>query len=289
MNFKIKNRPIGDGFPCYISFEAGPTHDGMDSAIELVDQAADAGADAIKFQIIDADRLISNRDQQFSYTILRDKNTGETQEIKESLYKILKRRELQIGEWRKIKQHADLKGLAFFATIAFEDQIEEMQRLKIDSIKIASSDVNHHSLIRGAASTGMCIQLDTGSSSLGEIETAVDTVLSTGNDRIVIHQCPSGYPARLDGINLNMIKTLKTMFGVPVAYSDHTPGWIMDVAAVSIGANMVEKTITLDRATPSVEHIFSLEGKELVEFVNAIREVESAMGALVGCFSQKKF
>ncbi|MDR9404929.1 MAG: N-acetylneuraminate synthase family protein, partial [Halothece sp. Uz-M2-17] len=182
------------------------------------------------------------------------------------------------AEWREVKATADHEGIAFFATVSFPEDIELLLELGCHSIKIASSDVSHHPLIRQAAKTGMCIQLDTGNSTIGEIEEAVDLILQEGNENFIIHQCPSGYPARLESINLRIIPTLKRMFQVPIAYSDHTPGWEMDVAAVALGANLVEKTITLDRTTRSVEHIFSLEPPEMKQFIQTIRDVETALG-----------
>ncbi len=278
MTLMIKGRPIGDGNPCYITFEAGPTHSGVETAKELVRQAAEAGADAVKFQVIDAARLVADRQLPFSYEVLVDRSSGQTETVTEPLYDILKRRTLRKDEWREVKAFADEFNLAFCGTVSFDDEIDFLAELGCDTVKIASADVNHYPLIRRAAETGMCIQLDTGTSSIGEIEAAVDEVLRTGNDRFIIHQCPSGYPARLNSIHLRMIPTLKQMFGQAVAFSDHTPGWEMDVAALALGANMLEKTISQDRTTRSVEHIFSLEGEELPDFVTTIRDVETALG-----------
>lgn len=278
MAFKIGNKFIGDGYPCFITYEAGPTHDGLETAKKLVELAAAAGADAVKFQIFDADKLVKDRSVQFSYEVLVSRETGETEEVTESLYEILRRRELSREEWLELKRFSDELGLAFFATVGDEQDIALLVEMGCHSIKIASADVNHFPLLRQAARTGMCIQLDTGNATLGEVEKAVDVIRSEGNENIVIHNCPSGYPARLESINLNMLKTLKSMFGVPVAYSDHTPGAEMDIAAVAIGANLVEKTITLDRTTRSVEHIMSLEPCEMRAFVRTIRDVEVAMG-----------
>lgn len=278
MAFKIGNKFIGDGNPCFITYEAGPTHDGLESAKKLVELAAAAGADAVKFQIFDANKLVKDRSVQFSYEVLLSRETGETEKVSESLYEILKRRELTRNEWLELKAYSDQLGLAFFATVGDEQDIALLVEMGCHSIKIASADVNHFPLLRQAARTGMCIQLDTGSATLGEIEKAVDVIRSEGNENIIIHNCPSGYPARLESINLNMLKTLKAMFGVPVAYSDHTPGAEMDIAAVAIGANLVEKTITLDRTTRSVEHIMSLEPNDMRHFVQTIRDVETALG-----------
>ena len=278
MNVNIGDRHIGDGFPCYLTFEAGPTHDGLATAIELCRQAAAAGADAIKFQLFDLDRLVADRKQPFTYSVLVDRATGKMEEVTEPLYDILLRRHLKREEWAPLKAECDSLGLAFFSTAAFPEEIDFLAKLGCHSIKIASGDVSHHPLIRYAAKTGLCLQLDTGGSTLGEVEQAVDIILREGNSKIIIHQCPSGYPARLESINLRIIPTLKQMFQIPAAFSDHTPGWEMDIAALALGANMLEKTITLDRTTRSVEHSFSLEKDEMPRFVKAIRDVETAMG-----------
>ncbi|WP_424096622.1 N-acetylneuraminate synthase family protein [Moorena producens] len=276
---KFGKRTVGDGHPCFITFEAGPTHDGLESACQLVSLAAEAGADAIKFQILDPDRLVADKQQLLSFEILINRETGETKTVEEPLYDIFKRRFLTPEEWLQVKAHSDSVGLAFFATVGFEDELDLLVEINCDSVKIASTDINHWPLIRRVAQTGMCIQLDTGNASLGEIEQAVDLVRAEGNERIIIHQCPSGYPARLPSINLKIIQTLRQMFPYPVAYSDHTPGADMDIAAVAMGANLVEKTITVDRTIPRVEHIFSLEPQDMGGFIQKIRDLEMALGS----------
>jgi N,N'-diacetyllegionaminate synthase len=271
-------RRVGDGNPCFITFEAGPTHNGLESAMELASLAAAARADAIKFQMVDPGRLVSDRKQTISFKILVDKATNKTETVEESLFEILCRRALTKDQWRKLKKHCDGLGLAFFATVGFEEEIELLEDLGCDSIKIASADVNHIPLIRRAARSGMCLQLDTGNATIGEIETTVDVIRAEGNENIIIHHCPSGYPAHLDGINLRCITTLKQMFPYPIAYSDHTPGWEMDLAAVALGANLVEKTISKDRTTPQIEHMMSIEPNEMATFIQVIRDLEKALG-----------
>jgi N,N'-diacetyllegionaminate synthase len=274
----IGSREIGDGHPVCVVFEAGPTHHGLESAKALVEHAARAGAHAIKFQIVDPDRLIADRKQMFRYEVLVDRDSGRTEAVEEPLYDILRRRVLAKDQWREVKAHSDRLGLAFFATVSFDDEIKLLEELGCHSIKVASGDVNHLPLIQRAAKTGMCVQLDTGNSNLGEIEAAVDVIRAEGNENIVIHQCPSGYPAHLDSINLRIITTLRQMFPYPIAFSDHTPGATMDVAAVALGANLVEKTITLDRMTRSVEHIMSLEPSDMAEFVQTVANLQRALG-----------
>lgn len=275
---KINKKNIGDGFPCYITFEIGSTHEGLESAKRLIKYAFDAGADAVKFQMFDPDRLIADKKQMFSYDILKDRATGEVETVQEPLYDIFARRYLSEDDWIEIKSYCDELDIAFFASVGFDEEIKLLDRLGCQSIKIASADVNHFPLLKSAAKTGMCVQIDTGMSTLGEVENAVNIIRSEGNESIIIHQCPSGYPARLESINLRIIQTLKKMFSYPVAFSDHTPGNEMDIAAVTLGANMIEKTITENRMTRSVEHIMSIEPLEMDKFVKTIRDLEIGLG-----------
>ncbi|MGB0376008.1 MAG: N-acetylneuraminate synthase family protein [Flavobacteriaceae bacterium] len=266
----------------HIVFEAGPTHTGIESAKQLADLAKNAGADSVKFQTIDADRLMADKNILFEYSYLHKDPDGNLSyiPIKEPLYDILKRRYLSKDEWRELKLHCDSIGIHMFTTACYKDEVDFLvDELKIDSIKINSSDINQLDLIRYIARKGVNIQLDTGSSDLWEIEKAVIAIEEEGNENIIIHHCPSGYPARLESIHLNMIPTLKEMFpNYLIAFSDHNPGFEMDVAAISLGAGMVEKTITLDRFIKSCEHSYSLEGGELLEFTRVIRDVEVAFG-----------
>lgn len=275
---KLGNRIIGEGQPTFITFEAGPTHNGLESAKRLVKYAAEAGGDAVKFQIFDPDELVADKSLLYSYDVLIDKETGETESISEPLYDIFVRRSLTESEWIELKAYADSLGLTFFATIGDESGLELVKSIGCHSIKVASADVNYLPWLRKIAKLGVSIQLDTGNATFGEIEQAIDVIRSEGNNQIIIHNCPSGYPAHLDSINLNMLPNLKKTFDCPVAYSDHSSGEVMDIAAIALGANLVEKTITEDRTTRSVEHIMSLEPHEMKAFVQTIRDVERAMG-----------
>jgi sialic acid synthase SpsE len=275
---KLGNKMIGEGQPTFITFEAGPTHNGLESAKRLVKHAAEAGGDAIKFQIFDPDELIADRSLLYTYDVLVDKETGEIETITEPLHDIFVRRSMTESEWKELKSYSDSLGLTFFATIGDKLGLELVKSIGCHSIKVASADVNYLPWLREIAKVGVSIQLDTGNATFGEIEQAIDVIRSEGNDQIIIHNCPSGYPAHIDSINLNMLPNLKNIFDCPVAYSDHSPGEIMDVAAIALGANLVEKTITEDRTTRSVEHIMSLEPHEMSSFVKTIREVERAMG-----------
>ncbi|MCP3932995.1 MAG: N-acetylneuraminate synthase, partial [Bacteroidetes bacterium] len=256
-----------------------PTHDGLETAKKLVDVAVSAGADAIKFQIIDAEKIVPNSDVMFSYKRLVSTETGETEDIIESLQKILKRRELTLNEWSDLISYCNKNNITFFSTVSNEKEIEFLAAHKVPMVKICSGDVNYHHLLKKVSEYDWTIQLDTGASSLGDIESAVNVLEKCGNNNIIINHCPSGYPARLESINLQVIRTLQHMFPYPVAFSDHSYGQDMDIAAVTLGANVIEKTICLDRTVRSPEYIMSFEPDDSNKFVKAIRELEIAFGS----------
>lgn len=267
----------------YIVLEAGPTHNGLNSAKKLVDLAKSANANAVKFQLLYADRLMADRSRKFKYSYLEisDNNKEKFVNHQEPLYDILKRRELTREEWIQLKEYCDHVGITMFTTATYNDEVDFIvDELKVDSIKINSSDVNELDFIKYCASKGINIQLDTGNADIWEIERAIITAEQVGCDNIIIHHCPSGYPARLESIHLNMIPTLKQLFPMhSIAFSDHSPGWSMDIAAIALGADMVEKTITLDRTIKSCEHSFSLEQADAQKFVQDVRELEIALGS----------
>jgi N,N'-diacetyllegionaminate synthase len=280
MKIDMGNRLVGTGESTYIVFEAGPTHNGLESAKKLAFLAKESGADAIKFQIADHNRLITTKDLNFSYTRLINKFTGKTELVSEPLIDIWERRYMGYENWKELKIYCDTLDLNFFATTFFEEDVDFLaDELKVHSLKIASQDIEFKDLIKYTAAKGLPIQLDTGNASIGKVERAIEWVLEENNNKIIINHCPSGYPARLDSINLNMIKTLKMMFPeYPVAFSDHSPGWEMDIAARSLGADIIEKTITQDRTTASCEHMMSLEEEEMHKCVKALRELDIALG-----------
>jgi len=184
-NVKINNIELGDANPTFITFEIGPTHNGIESAKRLIKHSVDAGANAVKFQIFDPDKLVADKKQLFSYEILIDKKTGEKKTVEEPLYDILKRRCLSIEEWKEIKDYCDKVGIAFFSTVGFVEDVELLEEIGCDSIKIGSADVNHFPLIRRAAESGMSVQLDTGMSTIDEIKKAIEIIEQTGNKKLL--------------------------------------------------------------------------------------------------------
>ena len=271
-------RVIGDKHPCCIVLEAGPTNYGLESALALVDAAAESGADAIKFQIGDAKRLIPDPNVMFTYTYLVNKATGETAVCTESLQKILLRRQLSTDEWRTVAAQCKKRGITFFATAFNVEDFELFHDIGVDCVKICSGDITYHHILREAAKYPWVVQIDTGSSTIGEVAEAVEVLEQAGTSKIIINHCPSGYPANLNSIHLRVITSLRTLFPYPIAFSDHNPGSTMDIVAVALGCNMLEKTITLDRTIRSPEHIMSLEPQEICTFIQTIRDVETALG-----------
>lgn len=258
-----------------IVFEAGPTHSGIDEALKLVEVASAAGADAIKFQLVDADRLVADREKQIGFSVLEN---GSMVERTESLHRILKRRELNKEEWQRLRDAAAFNGLEFYVTACYEDEFDfVVEDLEADAIKVASADIDNLPLLRYLAEypSSVEIHIDTGSANIWEVDRAVELLLEP-----VIHHVPSGYPAHLPSIHLRVIQTLRMMYPEhTIAFSDHSPGWEMDIAAIALGAQLVEKTITLDRRKPEIEHCFSLEPEEAKTFVDRVEALEEALGS----------
>ncbi len=283
---------LGLGHPVCIVFEAGPTHHGLQSAKKLVDMAVVAGAHAIKFQMVNAKRLVPSQETLFTYTVLHPKNASHTsdytEEITESLQEILLRRELSKEEWHELVAYCHSQQIAFFSTATFEDEVLLLHELGCQCIKICSGDINYHYLLKFVAQFDWIVQIDTGSASLGEVEQAVDVLEEAGCTKILINHCPCGYPASAENIHLRTLTTLKKMFPYPIAFSDHTPGNTMDVAAIALGVHMVEKTITLNKYTQSPEHIMSLEPHEALDFVQTVNNVEKALGSSRRRISQEE-
>lgn len=262
--------------PSRIVLECGPTFSNFIEAERLVKIAAEAGAEAVKFQYINADRLVADRERTISFKVLEN---GHMADRSESLHAILKRRELSTTDWLELRSLARGRGLGFYCTASYEDEFEFLfNQLEVDAVKVASADIDNLPLLRWLhlnTPEGTEVHIDTGSANIWEVDRAVETL-----GDCVIHHVPSGYPAHLPSIHLRMISTLRMMYPEHIiGFSDHSPGWEMDIAAIALGAQLVEKTITLDRHRPEIEHCFSLEPDEVPLFIQKIRELEKALGS----------
>ncbi|MBI4122962.1 MAG: N-acetylneuraminate synthase family protein [Parcubacteria group bacterium] len=266
---------VGDGNPCLIAFEPSATYTTVSEAKALLDAVAAAGADAVKFQTFlpgEAERMMGGRrDIEVEFGT----PTGRK---KESVQEALKRRELHFEEWKALASFAHENGLLFIASAYFFDTVARMRDLGVDALKVSKGDVNNALLIEAMAKTGLPVILD-GREKFEDVRRGVEICKKAGNEEVIIMHCPAGYPALDDTVHLRAIPAIKEMTGFPVGFADHSLGDLMNYAAVALGANMLEKTLSPDRATERVEHFMSLEPHELKQFVDNVRRVEKAMGS----------
>jgi sialic acid synthase SpsE len=275
--FRIGERPVGPGHPCYVIAEAGSNHNrDLATALRLIEVAADAGADAVKFQTYTAEGLYSRQTPGMSY--LEEQGLiGE----RESVWELIKRVEIP-WEWHgDLARHAAHAGITFLSTPFEEGAVDLLEEIGVPAYKIASYEVNHLPLIAHAARTGKPLLISTGMASLGDIERALDTAMTAGARDLMVMHCAVNYPPRFEDLNLRAISTLRHAFNVPVGWSDHTLGHTADVVAVALGACAVEKHFTLGRDQAGPDHPFALEPNELKEMVAAIREAEASLGSSV--------
>lgn len=258
----------------YIIAEAGVNHDGsLNKAKELVDVAVEAEADAVKFQTFKADRLVTASAERADY---QKKNIGG----KENQYEMLKKLELSFEDFAEIKKYCDRKGIQFLSTPFDEESVKFLvEDLKMERIKIPSGEVVNLPYLRYATSFQRPMILSTGMSDLNEVGRAVEAIreVSPSVSLTLLH-CTSNYPCLFAEVNLKAMQTLRNRFGVPVGYSDHTMGIEVAVAAVALGAVVIEKHFTLSRNLPGPDHRCSLEPDELKQMVISVRNVEKALG-----------
>jgi len=275
--FTIAGRPVGPGHPCYVIAEAGSNHNrDLPTARRLIEVAAEAGADAVKFQTYTAEGLYSRHTPDMSYL----KEGGLVGE-RETVWQLIKRIEIP-WEWHaELAAHAADAGVTFLSTPFEEAAVDVLEEVGVPAYKIASYEINHLPLIERVAATGKPLLLSTGMASLGDIEHALDTASAAGARDVLLMHCAINYPPRFEDLNLRAIETLSRAFRIPVGWSDHTMGHTADVVAVALGACAVEKHFTLSRAQEGPDHPFAVEPGELAAMVTAIREAETALGSSV--------
>lgn len=275
MKIKICDKPIGEGEPCFIIAEAGVNHNGdAELAKKLVDVAKGAGADAVKFQTF----LVNEGTPKFLDKVDYQKQNSSRNE---SMYEMLKKLEFGLDEFLEIKEYCDDKKIMFLSTPCDFKSVEILDKVGVDAFKIGSGDLTFIPLIREIARRNKPMIISTGMSNLSEIEDAVNTIEEVGNRNIIILQCTTNYPLKFEYANLNVLKTLKTAFNYPIGFSDHTRGIEASIAAVALGAKVIEKHFTLDKDMEGPDHSSSLEPYELKNLVNSIKNVELAIGSSV--------
>jgi N-acetylneuraminate synthase len=269
---RLNNKIIARDSPCYIIAEAGVNHDGsLEKAIQLVDAAADAGADAVKFQSFSAERLVMESAPKAEY---QKAGAG----ADESQLKMLRKLELSQADQASIAQHTRKRGIEFLSTPFDESWADFLDTLGVCAFKIGSGELTNLRLLAHVAKKGKPVILSTGMASIEEIEEAVAVITATGLKELILLQCTSAYPAAPETINLKAMATLRRHFGVWTGFSDHTTGIEVAIAAVAVGASVLEKHFTLDRKLPGPDHRMSIEPAKLTAMIRAIRNVEKAMG-----------
>ncbi|MEQ8352745.1 MAG: N-acetylneuraminate synthase [Leptospiraceae bacterium] len=258
----------------YIIAEAGVNHNGdLMLAKQLIDVAANAGADAVKFQTFRAEDLASASAGKAAYQV---ETTGQ----ESSQLKMLQDLELSEEAHHELMAHCRSQGIQFLSTSFDLNSTEFLKSLDLPFWKIPSGEITHIPYIQAIANTGKPVLISTGMANLGEIEVAIDIFIKSGYDRrsLTLLHCTTNYPADFVELNLSAIATLRETFQVDVGYSDHSAGIEASIAAVALGATVVEKHFTLDRSMPGPDHRASLEPSELESLVLAVRNIEMAIG-----------
>ena len=255
----------------YIIAEAGVNHNGnFDLAIELIDAAKKAGADCIKFQTFKSEEIVSKNAEKAEY---QKKTTGNS-----SQKDMLKKLELTFDEFERLKLYCDKIGIAFCSTAFDFQSVDFLNKLDIPFWKIPSGEITNLPYLERVAATGKPVIISTGMCDMDEIDHAVQILSAGGIKDIKILHCNTEYPTPYEDVNLRAMQAIKDRFGVEVGYSDHTDGIEISVAAVALGAAVIEKHFTLNKGMEGPDHKASLEPWELEKLVRAIRNIEKALG-----------
>ncbi len=269
---RIGRRDIGPGAATYLVAEAGVNHNGsLDTALRMIDAAADAGADAVKFQVFRAEDLTTAAAGLAAY---------QTRCGSRSQRDMLADLELSDHDFARLKEHCDQLGVQFLATPFSPGDVDRLMELGVPAIKIASTDIDNPLLLEYAAQTRLPLIISTGTATEAEIRAAINRLLEGHIEhRLVLLHCVSSYPTPIEAANLRAIRTLERLFGLPAGYSDHTRSTEIGAWAVAAGARLLEKHFTLDRTATGPDHAVSLEPAELAAYFQAVRRVEQALGS----------
>ena len=254
--------------------EAGVNHNGdIAKAKALIDKGAEAGVDYVKFQTFKAEKLVTKQAQRASY---QDKNTQNN----DSQYEMLKKLELSQALHQELMDYCNQKGVKFLSTGFDSESLVFLAQLGITIAKVPSGEITNLPYLRQVASLFPEVILSTGMATIDEIKDAVKVLIDNGvsKDKITILHCNTEYPTPMEDVNLKAMLHIQRELGIPVGYSDHTLGIEVPIAAVALGATVIEKHFTLDKTLPGPDHKASLEPDELKAMVSAIRNIEKAIG-----------
>ena len=268
----------------FIIAEAGVNHNGdINLAKKLIDVAANAGVDAVKFQTFKTELCVSKNAKKASY---QEENTGK----EESQFEMIKKLELDENTHKELIAYCKEKNITFLSTPFDSDSIKLLDELGLSTFKIPSGEITNLPYLRQIGGFNKKIILSTGMANLGEVEAAIDVLVKSGTKRenISLLHANTQYPTPMEDVNLRAMITLKNAFGLEVGYSDHTLGIEVDIAAAAMGAKIIEKHFTLDKNMPGPDHKASLEPDELAAMVGAIRNIELALGDGLKHFSKSE-
>lgn len=269
---KLNGRLVRPGQPCLVIAEAGVNHNGsLEMALNLVEAAARAGAEVVKFQTFRAEEVASAQAAQAAY---QRTNTG----LEQSQVEMLRGLELPEGSYPVLMERCRRLGIGFLST-AFDAQSADMlESLGMTAFKVPSGEITNFPLLAHLAAKGRPIILSTGMSSLPEVHEAVELLQAHGARELALLHCVSNYPAQPGDVNLRAMASMAQATGLPVGYSDHVMGNEVALAAVALGACVIEKHFTLDRGLPGPDHLASAEPDELAALVKGVRVVEACLG-----------
>ena len=260
--------------PILIIAEAGVNHNGdLALARRLIDAAADAGADLVKFQTYNTDRLVTQEAKKADY---QSDATGKA----ETQHQMLSRLELSASMHKDLIAHCTTRNIGFFSTAFDIESVNFLMSLGINDFKIPSGEITNLAYLRHIGKFGKHVIISTGMATLGDIEAAIDVLEQAGTPRslITVLHCTTEYPTPMDEVNLRAMQSIQAAFGVATGYSDHTAGIEVSIAAAALGATVIEKHFTLDKNLPGPDHKASLEPDELKAMVSAIRNIEISLG-----------
>lgn len=273
-NIKIGNRMIGSDHPTYFIAEIGGNFDGsMDKAKRLIDAAKMAGADCAKFQTFTAKTIVS--EGGFSKMTLHGVHGSWGRTVSE----VFKDVEFPLEWHQEIADYCKKVGIDFSTSPYFKEAVDLCADMNIPFIKIGSGEITWLEMIEYMACKGIPIMLATGDATMSEIDEAVRTIEKTGNRNLVLMQCITNYPSKIDSANVNVLKTYQNAFDCLTGYSDHSPGHVVALASVVLGGRVIEKHFTLNKKDQGPDHPHSMEPEEFKLMVDSIREVERAMGS----------
>nr|WP_319219488.1 N-acetylneuraminate synthase [uncultured Trichococcus sp.] len=252
--------------------EAGVNHNGsIELAKKLIKEAAIAGADVVKFQTFKAETLVSKSAKKADYQKV-------STDAEESQFDMLKKLELDYAIHEELMQYSNEQGIKFLSSAFDLESIDLLDKLGINIFKIPSGEITNLPYLRKIAQTGKQIILSTGMSTISDIEAALEVLRQNGATDVVVLHCNTEYPTPMEDVNLLAMNTIQNTFKVRVGYSDHTAGIEVPIAAVALGAEVIEKHFTLDKTMEGPDHKASLEPKELKAMVDAIRNIQAALG-----------